>query len=89
MHPSISLHLSLITIFSILFLSTLRKSSTEKPLSIQQTNQAKGLAIIIVIVHHVCVFVLRDPTPLLTLCRIGFVGVSVFLILSGFGLAIS
>ncbi|WP_421658224.1 acyltransferase family protein [Leptothermofonsia sp. ETS-13] len=85
----IFLHLSLIAVFSILLLSTLRKSSAEKPLSIQQTNQAKGLAIIIVIIHHICVFVLNDPTPLLPLCRIGFVGVSVFLILSGFGLAIS
>lgn len=82
---------SVITVFlilSILILISFRKTVEDKPFSILQTNQMKGLAILIVIVHHVSLY-LGSTGYLSLLHHLGFPSVAIFLILSGYGIFLS
>jgi predicted ferric reductase len=63
--------LTTFTILSLLILISFRKSVREQPLSILQTNQMKGIAILIIIVHHVAL-ALGNPGYLSLLSRLGF-----------------
>ncbi|MEG4229738.1 acyltransferase [Microcoleus sp. N9_B2] len=80
--------LATFTILSILILISCRKSVREQPLSILQTNQMKGIAILIIIVHHVGL-VLGSPGYLSPLVYLGFPSVAIFLVLSGYGIFLS
>lgn len=75
-------------ILSILILISFRKTIKERPLSISQTNQMKGIAILIIIVHHVSL-ALNGAGYLSLLHHLGFPSVSIFLVLSGYGIFLS
>ncbi len=82
---------SILIVFTILFLLILisfKKTIQEQPLSISQTNQMKGIAILIIIVHHVSL-ALSGTGYLSLLHHLGFPSVSVFLVLSGYGIFLS
>jgi peptidoglycan/LPS O-acetylase OafA/YrhL len=81
------LYLFLFLIFTFLIFITLKKTVGDRPLSILQTDQIKGLAIIIIIIHHLSIHTIANKNSAELL--IGFVGVALFLILSGFGLSLS
>src|SRR3989344_3395925 len=66
-------------------LLSLKKSSGEI-MSISQTNQLKGVAILMVIFSHAGYFLSTDTRFLYPLSVAGGVGVNLFLFLSGFGL---
>ena len=80
--------LTTFTILSILILISFRKSVREQPLSILQTNQMKGIAILIIIVHHVAI-VMGNAGYLSLFSRLGFPSVAIFLVLSGYGIFLS
>lgn len=80
--------LTTFTILSILILISFKKSVKEQPLSILQTNQMKGIAILIIIVHHVAL-ALGNPGYLSLFHHLGFPSVSIFLVLSGYGIFLS
>ncbi|MFM9264536.1 acyltransferase family protein [Tychonema sp. BBK16] len=75
-------------ILSMLILISFRKTVKERPLSILQTNQMKGIAILIIIVHHVSL-ALNGAGYLSLLHHLGFPSVSIFLVLSGYGIFLS
>ena len=85
----IILNSSLILGFSFLILMTCRKTYEDRPLSILQTSQIKGLAIIAVIFNHLSLHTLEKPGDLWFSRDVGYIGVAVFLMISGFGLSIS
>jgi peptidoglycan/LPS O-acetylase OafA/YrhL len=76
-------------VLAILVLITLKKSDNCKLFSENQTAQVRGLAIILIILNHICYY--TDPVPSMyqiwTKC--GMIGVSIFLILSGYGISLS
>ncbi|MDJ0738011.1 MAG: acyltransferase family protein [Nostocaceae cyanobacterium] len=76
-------------IFTLLVLITLRKSLNDRPLSLLQTNQIRGLGITLIILNHICYY--TEPPPFLygIWSEAGMIGVAIFLILSGYGLCIS
>lgn len=80
-------------IFSILFLIaitlTTRKLVTSFNLTPSQTNELKGLAILMVIFGHTGYFLSTDTRFLYPLSIASGVGVNMFLFLSGFGLTMS
>jgi len=80
--------LTTLTILSLLILISFRKGVREQPLSILQTNQMKGIAILIIIVHHVAL-VMGNAGYLSLFSRLGFPSVAIFLILSGYGIFLS
>ncbi|MEM7064331.1 MAG: hypothetical protein AAF572_14340 [Cyanobacteria bacterium P01_B01_bin.77] len=75
--------------FAALFFFTLKKKTRDFPLSIAQTNQIKGLAILLSIANHLCYY--TDPLPSLygIWSEVGMVGVTIFFIFSGYGTCIS
>ncbi len=75
--------------FVVLFFSTLRKSVNDNTLSFLQTNQMKGLAIILIVFNHLCYYTEPPPSLYGVWSEAGMVGVAIFLILSGYGLCIS
>ena len=79
-------------IFSLLLAAgilLLLKKSTAGTMTTTQTNQLKGLAILMVIFSHVGYFLSTDTRFLYPLSVAGGVGVNLFLFLSGYGLTIS
>ena len=80
--------LTTFAILCILILISFRKTAKEQPLSISQTNQMKGLAILIIIIHHVSL-ALGNKGYLSIFHHLGFPSVSVFLVLSGYGVFLS
>src|SRR3989338_9912847 len=79
-------------IFSLLLAAgilLLLKKSTAGTMTTTQTNQLKGLAILMVIFSHVGYFLSTDTRFLYPLSVAGGVGVNLFLFLSGFGLTAS
>lgn len=83
------LNLSLIFVFIILILITLRTKIEDKPLSVLQTNQMKGVAIIAVLLDHLFAHTIEVSGKVPGFYKNGYAGVALFLILSGFGLCIS
>jgi len=69
--------LTTFTILSILILISFKKSVREQPLSILQTNQMKGIAILIIIVYHVA-SLLGNPGYLSLFRGLGFPSVGIF-----------
>ncbi len=84
------LNFFLFSMFVLATSLTLKKTSHDQPFSVLQTEQMKGLAIIMIVVHHLYTYVLEDYQELRDINGLlGPSGVSVFLILSGFGLCVS
>jgi len=80
--------LTILTILSLLILISFRKSVREQPLSILQTNQMKGIAILIIIVTHVAQ-IQGYPGYFSLFHHLGFPSVAIFLVLSGYGIFLS
>ncbi len=80
--------LTTLTILSLSILISFRKSVREQPLSILQTNQMKGIAILIIIVTHVAQ-IQGYPGYFSLFHHLGFPSVAIFLILSGYGIFLS
>ncbi len=75
--------------FGFLILASLRKTVSDKSLSVLQTSQMKGLAIIIIIINHLVLHTIESSQGLKIFADAGAIGVSIFLIFSGYGLSIS
>lgn len=77
-----------VAFFAILFLSMKRKKGSDIfPLEI--TNELKGFAIILIVLSHIGYFLANDSRFLFPFSNFAGLAVDLFLILSGFGLAIS
>lgn len=85
----IFLNLCLFLGFGFLILATLKKTIGDKPLSVLQTTQMKGLAIIIIILNHLSLHTIESSKDLKIFADAGVIGVSIFFIFSGYGLSIS
>lgn len=73
--------------FGILFSARLRKGF--EILSLDTTNNLKGLAILAVVLSHIGYFLSKDTRFLVPLSNFAGVGVDMFLFLSGYGLCVS
>lgn len=68
-------------------LFVVRKSAgAQAKLTFEQTNILRGLAILVIIIHHVSLRT-ADPNGLIAFYNLGHFGVGIFLALSGYGLA--
>ena len=77
-----------VPLFLAIFL-TVRKDKNPNELSIDHTNELKGIAIMMVIFSHIGYFLDSKDAFLYPLSVAGGVGVNIFLFLSGYGLTIS
>ena len=82
----IILNLCLFLGFTSLSLISLKKTTKDNLFSVLQTNQMKGLAIILIIIHHLRVHTIENSSDLSFFYDFGTTGVAIFLILSGFGI---
>lgn len=78
-----------LAIFIIALLLSLRKRKAGNFFSSAVTQELKGLAILMVVFSHISYFLVSDNRFLYPLGTMAGVGVNIFLLLSGFGLAIS
>ncbi|MHB8903605.1 MAG: acyltransferase family protein [Patescibacteria group bacterium] len=80
-------------IFSIFFFLALilmiRKGTDSGSLSINKTQELKGLAILLIVFSHISYFLVSDNNFLWPFSIMAGVGVNLFLFLSGFGLTMS
>lgn len=79
-HPDTT-NVIILMILAILIVVSVRKKSTTF-LDISQTNQAKGLAILLIIIGHLWVHISKSKPALVWSDS----GIALFLILSGYGL---
>jgi peptidoglycan/LPS O-acetylase OafA/YrhL len=63
-----------------------RRKSTAQFLDIHFTDELKGIAIILIVLHHLSRHTLQNPAQLSLYYNAGFIGVALFLFLSGYGL---
>ena len=79
----------LAAIFFVLCFLILKKRKEDYPLSVIQTNQIKGLAILLILFNHLCYY--TDPLPSLysIWSEVGMIGVTIFFVFSGYGTCIS
>lgn len=69
---------------------TLKKAPGDEPLSVLQTDQVKGAAILLVLVGHLYGYAVEDYPQMAYVKEVaGSVGVALFLVLSGYGLCVS
>jgi len=73
----------------IVFLLLFRFKRDSSGFSLEVTNQLKGLAILTIIFGHIGYFLFSDHNFLFPLSTISGIGVDMFLLLSGYGLAVS
>lgn len=76
-------------ILGLVFLFSLRRRSEPLGFSHDVTNQLKGFAVLTILFGHIGYFLFTDRSFLVPLSNISGVGVDIFFLLSGFGLAIS
>jgi peptidoglycan/LPS O-acetylase OafA/YrhL len=70
-------------------LITLRKTIEDKPFSVLQTTQIKGVAILLVIIGHLGFHTIEKMTDLSFFMKIGSAALPLFLIVSGLGISSS
>jgi len=75
--------------FFLVWLLMLKKGTDFGSLSINKTQELKGLAILMIILSHIGYFLVDDHRFLWPLSTMAGVGVNLFLFLSGFGLTVS
>ena len=73
--------------YALLVGVSLRRRPEDKPFSIAQTDQMKGIAILMILVGHLFGHALEPYPGLDHLRHLGTVGVTLFLMLSGYGLS--
>lgn len=77
----------IIIVFGLLLFYPYKKRSDEKFLSKDVTDVIKGFSILIIIIHHLCKHTIETYTDLRLFAQTGYIGVAVFLFLSGYGMA--
>ncbi|MBU3073207.1 acyltransferase family protein [Clostridium estertheticum] len=83
----IQFNIEVFIVFGLLFFIPNKKlNGDEAFLNRQLTNEVKGLAMLIIIIHHLCRHVVSNANDLILFYDLGYVGVGIFLFLSGFGL---
>lgn len=86
----IQFNLELFIIFGALFFIINKKENKpENFLCKNLTNEIKGVAILAIIIHHLCRHTISNTSDLIIFYDLGYVGVGLFLFLSGFGLTSS
>ena len=75
--------------FFLVWLLMLKKGTDFGSLSINKTQELKGLAILMIVLSHIGYFLVDDHRFLWPLSTMAGVGVNLFLFLSGYGLTIS
>ncbi len=83
------LNATLVIGFLLLILVSLRQVPNSNVLSIEQTNQIKGISILLVVLYHLSIHTIENPQDLALFADVGFVGVALFLMMSGYGIAFS
>lgn len=78
-------NIEIILIFILLFYIQ-KKSPPQILFSVDLSNTIKGIAILLIIVHHLCRHALNNANDLYLYYHVGTIGVSLFLFLSGYGL---
>ncbi len=73
--------------YALLTAVSLKRGSKDTPFSIPQTDQMKGIAILMILVGHLFGHTLEPYPDLNHLRHLGSVGVTLFLMLSGYGLS--
>ena len=86
--PVISTYIFII-IFLVVVLATIRRKGTQEFFSATVSQELKGLAILMIIFGHIGYFLANDHRFLFPLSISAGVGVNLFLLLSGYGLATS
>lgn len=94
-HDRIKLHVEsplllvvfLFCFFVFLSIVFLRRRATDGPFSVSQTDQMKGIAILMILVGHLFGHALPNDPVLFPFRHLGSVGVTLFLMLSGYGLS--
>ena len=81
----ISISIYAILIFILLYKIKF-KSNNNEFISKDTTMYLKGYSIVIIAIHHFCLNI-SNPGILFVFTKIGYLGVSVFLFLSGYGIA--
>lgn len=77
---------TMLTFFVFLILISLKKNYNNNWLDINSTNTLKGIAIITVIFHHFATNMKYNSIFKIIFGNIGFLGVAIFLFVSGYGL---
>ncbi|MDP2812670.1 MAG: acyltransferase [bacterium] len=86
--PVISTYIFII-IFLVVVLATIRRKGTQEFFSATVSQELKGLAILMIVFGHIGYFLANDHRFLFPLSISAGVGVNLFLLLSGYGLATS
>lgn len=80
------LNLALVAVFGTLFFIPSRKVREDQFLGFPFTDTLRGIAILFIIIHHLCRHAISDPRDLFLFYGAGHTGVAIFLFLSGYGL---
>lgn len=78
-----------VTVLVPVIVFTIRKTDSTETVSYYQTNELKGVAVLMIVFSHIGYFLFSDHKFLYPLSVAGGVGVNIFLFLSGFGLTTS
>lgn len=83
-------NIELFIIIGVLFFIPNKKViNNERFLNKTLTNEVKGLAILMIVIHHLCRHTISNAFDLVAFYDLGYVGVALFLFLSGYGLTSS
>lgn len=77
------------SLLALIILVSARRRKENSGLSLEVTQELKGIAILMVVFSHISYFLVNDPRFLFPLSVAAGVGVNLFLFLSGYGLTIS
>ena len=77
----------ILVVFAILLYAPSRRTTDRQLLSRSFTDAIRGIAILIIILFHLSRHTVSNPAELLLYSDLGYVGVAIFLFLSGYGLA--
>lgn len=84
-HPVVfNVELILIVVLPLIFLN--KREKNDNLLNISFTNEVRGFAILMIIIHHLCRHILNNSYQYPLFYDLGYIGVALFLFLSGYGL---
>lgn len=78
--------IEIISILTLAYLFPKKTNENENILSKDCTKQIKGIAIILILFHHLCRHTISNPKDLMVFYDSGTLGISLFLFFSGYGL---
>lgn len=88
---SLLLNSVILIVFSLITIATIKKTEpkSQSLLSLIDTAQLKGIAVILIVMYHLSVYTIENADDLILFRHGDIIGLSIFLILSGFGIASS